>query len=156
MNQASGQESYVPKIEDLMLLFYSMHEKDTISKQFIAELAKYPLIDRQFIKICVFPNFQNIKIPQKILQLNKIPVIVAPGFPAPILGDNALSWLRNNMFGNKSEGGLDSGNLGDTSFSAKYASLEEEFKPNDYNQFFNSDYNLGFLQIKIQEIILSD
>ena len=130
------------------ILFFSLHEKDTTSKQILEELDKNKLLDNQFIKVCVYPNFRNINIPKKILELNKVPVLIAPGFSEPIMGDNALSWIKNNTFNTDTAMGLESAELGTSNFSSIYASLEEEFKSTDYNQHFNSDYNLGFGQSK--------
>lgn len=131
-------------ISNKNILFFSLHEKDVTSKQILDELNKNKLLDNQFIKVCVYPNYQNINIPKKILELNKVPVLIAPGFQEPILGDNALSWIKNNTFNTDKAMGLESADLGASNFSSIYASLEEEFKSTDYNQHFNSDYNLGF------------
>ena len=144
LNQGQGQQSYVPKIEDQNIIFYSLHPKDLISKQFLATLEKNPLLNRQFIKICVYPNFQNIRIPQKILQLNKVPVLVPAGFPEPILGEDALSWLNNNAMTAEKSNGFDYGAIDDNAFSPKFSSLADEFQQSDYNQVWNDDYNLGF------------
>ena len=140
------------KIENKNIFFFSHHPKDTINRQFLQELEKNKLLDDQFIKVCVYPNMLNINIPRKILELNKIPVLVAAGFPKPILGEDALSWLRNNTFNNDKTTNLDYGNIYDTSFSSKYANLDDEFKANDYNQFHNSEYNLGFSNTKNNSI----
>jgi len=144
LNPGQGQQSYVPKLEDQNIIFYSLHPKDLISKQFLEVLNKNPLLDRQFIKICVYPNFQNIRIPQKILELNKVPVLVPAGFPEPILGEDALSWLNNNAMTTDKSNGMDFASIDDNSFSAKFSSLTDEFEQSDYNQFFNNEYNLGF------------
>ena len=135
---------YRQKVEDQCIIFYSLHPNDQISKKFIELLSKNPLIERQFIKVCVYPNYQNIKIPERIVRLNKIPVLVASGFPEPILGQNALSWLENHALVNNKSNGLDYGSVENTSFSGKFSSLTGEFEQTDYNQFFNNDYNLGF------------
>jgi len=146
MNFSNGQQSYVPKIEDHSILFYSLHPNDVISKKILEKLNQNDLLNKQFIKVCVYPNYQNIRIPKKILELNKVPVLVTSGFKEPILGENALSWLDNNAIEGNAPGGLESGSLDDSAFSSKFSKLDEEFKETEYNQFFNSEYNLGFGQ----------
>ncbi len=126
-------------IRDKNLLFYSVHPNDEYSKDFIKELDKYPPLKRQFILICV--NDPNIRIPDKIKQLNKVPVLVAAGFSRPILGTDAVSWLKNGGLQEKANG-FDYGSLGDD--VSQFAYLSDDLKPSDYNQFYNSDYNHGF------------
>lgn len=128
-------------IKDKNLLFYSVHPNDEFSRDFMRELDKNPILKKQFILVCV--NDPNIRIPDKIQQLNKVPVLIVAGFNRPIFGGDAVSWLKNNNFQEKANG-FDYGSLdNDTS---KYAFLGEEFKPSDYNQFFNNDYNHGFVE----------
>lgn len=128
-------------IKDKNLLFYSVHPSDEFSRDFMRELEKNQILKKQFILVCV--NDPNIRIPDKIKQLNKVPVLIVAGFNRPIFGGDAVSWLKNNNFQEKANG-FDYGSLdNDTS---KYAFLGEEFKPSDYNQFFNNDYNHGFVE----------
>ena len=123
------------------LLFYS--NRDQASLAFLQELSKNPLLDKQFVKICV--NDPRVKIPQRIIQYNKIPVVVCPGFDTPILGEDAFTWLQNNSFSEKSNGVLDFGNIKDSKdFSSEHSTLVEEFKRTDYNGYHNDEYNLGF------------
>jgi hypothetical protein len=122
------------------LLFYSVHPNDKFSKDFLDELERQPLLKKQFILVCV--NDPNIKIPDKIKQLNKVPVLVAAGFTRPILGNDAVSWLRNGAYQEKGNG-FDFGSLNDKD-STKYAYFTDDLKPSEYNQFHNSDYNHGF------------
>ena len=126
-------------IRDKNLLFYSIHPNDEYSRDFLKELDKYAQLKKQFILICV--NDPNIKIPDKIKQLNKVPVLVAAGFGRPILGNDAVSWLKNGGLQDKANG-FDYGTLDDD--VSKYACLTDDLKPSDYNQFYNSDYNHGF------------
>ena len=126
-------------IRDKNLLFYSIHPNDEYSRDFLKELDKYSQLKKQFILICV--NDPNIKIPDKIKQLNKVPVLVAAGFGRPILGNDAVSWLKNGGLQDKANG-FDYGTLDDD--LSKYACLTDDLKPSDYNQFYNSDYNHGF------------
>jgi len=126
-------------IRDKNLLFYSIHPNDDYSKEFMKELDKYPPLKKQFILICV--NDPNIRIPDKIKQLNKVPVLVAAGFSRPILGNDAVSWLKNGGLQEKANG-FDYGSLQED--VSKFAFLGDELKPSDYNQFYNSDYNHGF------------
>lgn len=128
-------------IRDKNLLFYSIHPSDQYSKEFLNELDKYPNLKKQFILICV--NDPNIKIPDKVKQLNKVPVLVAAGFSRPILGNDAVSWLKNGGLQDKANG-FDYGALNDDNSS--YAYLTDDLKPSDYNQFYNSDYNHGFTE----------
>ena len=126
-------------VRDKNLLFYSIHPNDEYSKEFMKELDKYPQLKKQFILICV--NDPNIRIPEKIKQLNKVPVLVAAGFSKPILGNDAVSWLKNGGLQEKANG-FDYGSLNDD--ISKFAFLSDDLKPSDYNQFYNSDYNHGF------------
>jgi hypothetical protein len=122
------------------LLFYS--NRDQASLAFLTELVKNPLLDSQFIKICV--NDPRVKIPQIIRQYNKIPVVVCPGFDKPILGEAAFTWLQNNAFGEKGNG-LDFGNIQSaTQLSNDSSRLVNESQNTEYNQYHNNDYNLGF------------
>jgi hypothetical protein len=125
--------------KDKSLLFYSIHPNDEHSRDFLKELEKNPSLKKQFILVCV--NDPNIRIPEKIRQLNKVPVLVVPGFNTPIYGPDAVSWLKNNNFQEKANG-LDYGSLNQD--DSKYSYISDEMKTSDYNQFFNSDYNHGF------------
>jgi hypothetical protein len=126
-------------IRDKNLLFYSIHPNDDHSKEFMKELDRYPQLKKQFILICV--NDPNIRIPDQIKQLNKVPVLVAAGFSRPILGNDAVSWLKNGGLQEKANG-FDFGALGND--KSQLAFLTDDLKPSDYNQFYNSDYNHGF------------
>jgi hypothetical protein len=126
-------------IRDKNLLFYSIHPNDDYSKDFIKELDQYPQLKKQFILICV--NDPNIRIPEKIKQLNKVPILVAAGFSRPILGNDAISWLKNGGLQEKANG-FDFGSFNND--TSKFAFLTDDLKPSDYNQFYNSDYNHGF------------
>lgn len=128
-------------IKDKNLLFYSIHPKDDYSREFLTELEKNQILKRQFILVCV--NDPNIRIPDKIKQLNKVPVLIAAGLNRPIFGSDAVSWLKNNNFQEKANG-FDYGSLNDV--TSKYAFLGDELKTSDYNQFFNSEYNNGFVE----------
>ena len=123
------------------LLFYSVHPNDVHSRELMQELDKYPQLKRQFILICV--NEPNIRIPDSIKQLNKVPVLVVPGINRPILGTDAISWLKNGGMQGKANG-YDYGALGDPTDRTQLAYLTDDLKPSDYNQFYNSDYNHGF------------
>jgi hypothetical protein len=128
-------------IKDKNLLFYSVHQNDQISREFLSELEKNPMLKKQFILVCV--SDPKIHIPDKIKQLNKVPVLVTSGLNRPIFGSDAISWLKNNSFQEKANG-FEYGSLdNDTS---KYAFLGDESKVSDYNQFFNNDYNHGFVE----------
>ena len=128
-------------IKDKNLLFYSILPNDEHSKGFLQELEKNPHLKKQFILVCV--NDPNIKIPDKIRQLNKIPVLIAAGFSQPIFGQDAVSWLKNNSFQDKGNG-FEFGSLDKD--DSKYAWLSDETRPSDYNQFFNNEYNNGFAE----------
>jgi len=123
------------------LLFYS--NRDPASLALLQELIKNPLLDQQFIKICI--NDNRVKVPERIIQYNKIPVIVCPGFDKPILGEDAFTWIQNNNFSEKSNGNLDFGKM-ENGGTDIHSQLIEEFKSSDYNQFHNNEYNLGFGQ----------
>lgn len=126
-------------IKDKNLLFYSIHPNDEYSRDFMKTLDGFPQLKKQFILICV--NDPNIRIPDKIKELNKVPVLVAAGFNRPILGPEAVSWLKNGGFQEKANG-FNYGSLND--HDANYAYLTDEMKTSDYNQFYNNDYNRGF------------
>jgi hypothetical protein len=126
-------------IKDKNLLFYSVHPKDEHSKIFLSELKKNPQLERQFILVCV--SDPKIKIPPKIHQLGKIPILIASGLNQPIFGEQAISWLKNNNFQEKGNG-YEYGTLGDD--MSKYALLGDESKLSGYQQSFNQDYNRGF------------
>jgi hypothetical protein len=128
-------------VKDRNLLFYSIHPNDEYSREFMQELEKNQNLKKQFILVCV--NDPNIRIPDKIKQLNKVPVLIVAGFNRPIFGGDAVSWLKNNSFQEKANG-MDYGSL--NSDDSKYAFLGDEFKPSDYNQYFNGDYNQGFTE----------
>jgi hypothetical protein len=126
-------------IKDKNLLFYSVHPSDKYSQEFLTELNKVPLLKNQFILVCV--NDPNIKIPEKIRKMNIVPVLVVPGLNNPILGPDAISWLKNCNFQEKANG-LDYGTLDDPTFNCAY--LDDEMKTSNHNQYFNSEYNHGF------------
>jgi hypothetical protein len=129
-------------IKDKNLLFYSVHPNDEFSKEFMAELEKNANLKKQFILVCV--NDPNIRIPDKIKQLGKVPVLIVAGFNKPIFGKDAVSWSKNNTFQEKANGSFEYGALGDD--NSKFAFLGDEFKTSDYNQYFNNDYNNGFVK----------
>ena len=128
--------------KDKNLLFYSIHPNDEYSRELLIELDKNPSLKKQFILVCV--NDPKIIIPDKIRQLNRIPVLIASGINRPIFGTDAVSWLKNDSFKNKALG-FDYGSLEDDK-SSSYARLGDELKTSDYNQFFNTDYNHGFFE----------
>lgn len=121
------------------LLFYSNHPNDHQSSDFLTELLKNPTLKRQFIMVCV--NDRNIRIPEMIRSINRIPLLIISGLPKPIYGQEAISWLKNGNFQNKGNG-FDYGSLDPG--QNKYAVLSDENKPTEYNQFFNDGYNQGF------------
>ena len=57
-------------IQNKNLLFYSLHPNDALSKQCIEFLDKYPVLNKQFIRICIHDprDFNrpptNIKLPR--------------------------------------------------------------------------------------------
>ena len=127
-------------LKDKNLLFYSIHPTDEHSRVFLRELEKNHVLKKQFILVCV--NDPKIKIPEKIKQMNKVPVLIASGFDKPIFGNDAVSWLKNNSFQEKGNG-FDYGSLGNGASNCAY--LSDDNKTSDYNQFFNNDYNHGFI-----------
>lgn len=128
-------------IKDKNLIFYSVHPNDEHSRDFMKELDKNPNLKRQFVLVCV--SDPKIRIPEKIRQLNKIPVLIVAGFNRPIFGVEAVSWLKNNSFQEKANG-FEYGSF--DADASKYTFLGEESRPSDYNQFFNHDYNHGFVE----------
>jgi|UniRef100_A0A6C0BJY6 hypothetical protein len=127
-------------LKDKNLLFYSIHPNDEHSREFLKELEKYPSLKKQFILVCV--NDPNIRIPEKIKQIGKVPVIIVSGFNRPIFGQDAISWLKNGSF-QELANGFEYGSLSGNDL--KCAFLGDECKTSDYNQFFNNDYNRGFV-----------
>jgi len=134
------------KIEDKNIIFYSLHPRDDDSKKFMELLAKNEGLDKQFIKICVYPNFRNVQIPDLIKQINKVPVLIASGFDKPIIGKDALSWIQNNPFNNDKVDGLDYADISNSTFSSQFASLQDDSSAgNSLQQFYQNDnYNAGF------------
>ncbi|MHB1953737.1 MAG: hypothetical protein ACYCOU_08280 [Sulfobacillus sp.] len=117
-------------IETQNILFYSTDQRDQLSAQILHELSQNPMLDRLFYKVCV--NDPNIRIPRKILELNKVPVLVANGIDKPIFGLPALSWVQNNALGNQSAGGLDYHSPG--AAPMQFAAIGEQFRtPDNYN-----------------------
>lgn len=128
-------------VKDKNLLFYSVHPNDQFSREFLQELEKNPILKRQFVLICV--NDPKIRIPDKIKQLNKVPVLIAAGLNRPIFGNDAVSWLKNNSFQEKGNG-FEYGSFDPS--QGNFSFLGEEHKTSDYNQFFNNEYNQGFVE----------
>ena len=129
-------------LKDKNLFFYSLQPNDESSREFLKELEKNQVLKRQFILVCV--NDPNIRIPEKILKIGQVPILVVPGLNRPILGNDAVSWLRNNSFQEKGNG-FDYGSL-DSNTPANFAFIGDESKSSDYNQYFNNEYNHGFIE----------
>jgi hypothetical protein len=133
--------SSISQYRDKNLIFYS--NRDNASLTLLQELVKNPLLDHQFVKICI--DDPRVKIPKMILDFNKIPVIVCPSFGKPILGEDAFTWLKANNFSEKSHGNMDFGNMtNNRDLSNEQSRLVDEFKETEYNGFHNKDYNHGF------------
>lgn len=124
------------QIQDKNLFFYSVHPNDQYSYEFRQELEKIPQIKNQFVMICV--NDPSLRIPNNIRNLGKIPVLIASGFDRPIMGQDAVSWLKNRGKSN----GFEYGSLKEDNDT--YAYISDDSQKSDYNQFYNSEYNLGF------------
>ena len=122
------------KIRDKNLLFYSIHPNDTYSRDFRAELERNPNLKQQFIQICV--NDPKIEVPPKIKQMNQVPIVIVPEFPKPVMGPEALSWLRNGGFQEKANGSHEYGTLDDD--RNNYTFLEDEATASEYNQSFHN------------------
>src|SRR3989338_3879404 len=85
------------------IIFYSKFPHDQLSMKCLTEINKNPAFSKQFIKICVH-DLNNInappqiKLPKLILELiNKTPILAITGHRNPILGNDAYSWLQNNL-----------------------------------------------------------
>lgn len=126
-------------IKDKNIFFYSLHQDDQFSREFMQELEKNPDLKRQFITVCV--SDPRVRIPEKIRQLNKIPVLVVAGFNQYVYGSDAVGWLKNGSFQEKANG-FEYASFDED--ASNYAFLTDESKPTDYNQHFNNDYNRGF------------
>ena len=134
-------------MEDKNVIFYSLHPNDADSKIFMELLAKNPGLDKQFIKICVYPNIKGIPIPEIIRKINTVPVLIAAGFDKPIVGKNAVSWIQNNQFNSDNANGFDYADIGNGKFSSTCASLQDNDTNNlsSLDQFYHNDnYNTGF------------
>jgi hypothetical protein len=134
-------------MENANIIFYSLHPQDNDSKIFMELLAKNPGLDKQFVKVCVYPNLNNITIPAIIRQINTVPVLIASGFDKPIIGKDAVSWIQNNPFNSDQANGFDFADIGNGKFSSNCASLQEDSgnAPNSLAQFYDNDnYNNGF------------
>lgn len=90
------------------LLFFEQNHK--ISKDFMNELEKNLLLKKQFLMFN--KDDPNIKLPQIITDCPDYPVVIASGVAKPIFGENAVIWIRNNGFAEKSNGNLEYCNLG--------------------------------------------
>ena len=131
---------------DKNVIFYSLHPQDQDSKTFMELLSKNPGLDKQFIKVCVYPNIKNIPIPEIIRKINTVPVLIASGFEKPIIGKDAVSWIQNNPFNSDNANGLDYADIGNGKFSSTCASLQDDGAGNStLSQFYQIDnYNSGF------------
>jgi hypothetical protein len=122
----------------LNLFFYTRRPNDQLSYEFLKELDNSPLLKSQ-IKLIDIDTLE--KIPDKILKINKIPILITGGINEPITGDSIISWLKNGKFQGKSNG-FEFGNFEN---DLEYSSINNELKQSKYNQSFNKDYNLGFV-----------
>ena len=121
------------------ILFYSIHPKDEYSRLFMIELEKYPHLSKQFILICV--NDPQIKLPQKIKDIDVLPVLVSPSFKDFIKGYDVVTWLKNGGLQDKANG-MDFGSFNDVEMS-QYALLANESQNTEYHQYHNVEYNRG-------------
>jgi hypothetical protein len=119
------------------ILFYSRRPEDNNSREILNELDKNKILRSQFL----FIDVDREKVPEKIKSVGIIPLLITNGINKPIVGDAIITLLKNGRFQNKSNGYL----YGDLdSEKMDYSLLGDDFKPSDYNQFHNKDYNLGF------------
>jgi hypothetical protein len=88
------------KFRDKNLLFY--RKEDSESNQFLAELAKNQPLKSQFILIN--QNDPRLSLPPSIAKLDKPLILIAHGVNEPIIGKDALFWLKNNGFVDKGNG----------------------------------------------------
>jgi len=77
------------------ILFYSVDAYDKMSKEILEDLEKNKILKNQFIYVCI--NDKRIHIPEKIKNINKIPILVISGINTPIVEKDAVSWIKNSF-----------------------------------------------------------
>lgn len=77
------------------MLFYSMHPGDKESREILSYLTRDDILNRSIQKICVYPNASNIKIPQVVLKINRVPILFISGLDKPLIGHAAVNWCKN-------------------------------------------------------------
>jgi len=121
------------------IIFYTTHPEDKISQAILVELKKYTDLKDQIRLICV--SNPNLKLPSMIMEMDTFPVIVTRGFDQPLMGEHALSWIKEGHFSGKttSEGYGDINNADKT--DDDFGTLATESSRTEYHQAFNEDWN---------------
>ncbi len=121
------------------ILFYTNNPGDKLSQQILKELKNYPELKDQIRLICV--SNPNLKLPKLIEEQDKFPLIVTRGFEEPIMGEHALSWIKEGHFSGRANGyefgDIDKADKVDDGFGT----LATESSRTEYHQAFNDEYN---------------
>jgi len=88
------------KFRDKNLLFLCKQHPE--SMEFLNELSKNELLERQFILID--QNDPKINLPPKIASINQPLILIPNGAQEPIINKDAVFWIKNNAFSEKANG----------------------------------------------------
>lgn len=88
------------KFRDKNLLFYRKNNQESID--FLNELGKNEPLKSQFI--LVNQDDSRLTLPLKIRDIEESLILIAHGVNEPIIGKEAVYWLKNNGFASKGNG----------------------------------------------------
>ena len=135
-------------IQNKNLLFYSLHPNDALSKQCIEYLDKYPVLNKQFIRICIHdprnynrpPTIRLPRIVDECKQKGLIPLLAIAGLTEPVFAQAAISWMKESSLNSKGDllgSNIHGGGIADSCCTIEQASQSG-------NSLFDTDYNIGF------------
>jgi hypothetical protein len=136
-------------IQNKNLLFYSLHPNDALSKQCIEYLDKYPVLNKQFIRICIHDPRDynrppvNIRLPRIVDECKHkglIPLLAIAGLTEPVFAHAAISWMKESSLNSK--GDLLGSNIHGTGIADSCCTIEQASQSG--NSLFDTDYNIGF------------
>ena len=81
------------------IIFYTVHPDDKISQEILVELQRYPELKNQIKLICV--SNPNLTLPKMIVELDTFPIIITRGIDQPLMGEHALTWIKEGHFSGK-------------------------------------------------------
>jgi hypothetical protein len=136
-------------IQNKNLLFYSLHPNDALSKQCLEHLDKFPVLNKQFIRICIHDprDFnrppQNIRLPRVVEQCKQrglIPILAIAGLTEPVFAQAAISWMKESSLNSKAD--LMASNIHGSGIADSCCTIEQASQSG--NSLFDTDYNIGF------------